>query len=474
VKSTNSLLSTRATITKLHLLPSLNDQKSLRGLKIILRATDQLMKNPDAVLAFRRAAARWERVITTPITTVIDVDYGIQGFGVFFPPEVLGSSWPTGYYAQLDDLGYALVPDIVQHLKDVKPSDPQLNALYDAIPFPTHSTLQTDFGIAVGTLTNLQALGFIEAEVSANPNVNPFGSVPAIAFNSLFPFDLDPSDGIASTQYDFDAVCTHEIGHALGFFMATTFVTHLFMEEFYSPWDLFRVRPDAVEPGSLVGFSTAPRVTTAGPVNSVTWATEGGKTYLYSTHVFFDGLAEVELSTAMGARLNGDVQQSSHWRDDDLRPPSLGANRWIGIMDPTLAAGTRLQINNQDLRMLEVNGIDYDFKYASMRIVNALDTLDLDNRTDTLKFGNVEMNTQKQIQLQFTNLSLDNPLVYEFEFILNDVQPTDASITFSGNAGTIAAGQVWRSNFNRCKRNQTGFVFGNYKNPYERCEQISC
>ncbi|OIO20277.1 MAG: hypothetical protein AUJ54_05775, partial [Ignavibacteria bacterium CG1_02_37_35] len=401
------------------------------------------MKNPDAVLAFRRAAARWERVITTPITTVIDVDYGIQGFGVFFPPEVLGSSWPTGYYAQLDDLGYALVPDIVQHLKDVKPSDPQLNALYDAIPFPTHSTLQTDFGIAVGTLTNLQALGFIEAEVSANPNVNPFGSVPAIAFNSLFPFDLDPSDGIASTQYDFDAVCTHEIGHALGFFMATTFVTHLFMEEFYSPWDLFRVRPDAVEPGSLTGFATATRVNTAGPANTAVWTTENGIPYYYSTHVFFDGISEVELSTANGERTDGDGQQACHWRDDQLRPPSLGATRWIGIMDPTLSPGTRLQIKDQDLRMLEVigYGVNYNFKYANMHILYGQDSLDLSNRTDTLKFINVDLNTQKLIPLQITNLSLDNPLLYEFEFILNDIQPSTAKITFDGKAGSIPAGQ---------------------------------
>ena len=419
----------------------MNEAASLRGVKIILRATDQLMQYPDAILAFRRAAARWERVLTTPMTTVLDVDYGSTRFGVAFSAGVLGSTSTTAYYAFKSPNVNALVPDFIQKFKDLKPGNTQLVDLYNAVPNPTPSTAPANLSRKSGTLINLQALGFVDANISADP---------------------------------FDAVCTHDIGHTLGFVTADGFSNHTGLEDLYYPWDLFRVRPDAVEPGSLVGFSTAPRVTTAGPVNSVTWATEGGKTYLYSTHVFFDGLAEVELSTAMGARLNGDGQQSSHWRDDDLRPPSLGANRWIGIMDPTLAAGTRLQINNQDLRMLEVNGIDYDFKYASMRIVNALDTLDLDNRTDTLKFGNVEMNTQKQIQLQFTNLSLDNPLVYEFEFILNDVQPTDASITFSGNAGTIAAGQVWRSNFNRCKRNQTGFVFGNYKNPYERCEQISC
>jgi len=405
-------------VGNLHILPSLNDQSSLRGLKIILRATDQLMQNPDAILAFRRAAARWERVITTPITTVLDVDYGTTRFGVAFGAGVLGSTSTTAYYA-MKGADTAHVPDFVQRLKNLKPSDTQLNDLYNAIPIPTPSTVPANLSRGIGTLINLQALGFIDAVISADPNVNPFGSVPAIGFNSGFPFDLDPSDGITASKYDFDAVCTHEIGHALGFVTAAGFSSHAGIEDLYYPWDLFRVRPDAVVPGSLTGFSTAPRVTTAGPANTAVWSTEGGTTYYYSTHAFFDGISEVELSTATGGGLSGDGQQSSHWRDDALRPPSLGTNRWIGIMDPTLASGTRLQINNQDLRLLEVIGysIDYNFKYASMRILNGTDTLDLDNRTDTLKFGNVDLNSQKQLQLQFTNLSLDNSLIYEFEII---------------------------------------------------------
>ncbi|MCK9210401.1 MAG: T9SS type A sorting domain-containing protein [Ignavibacteriaceae bacterium] len=462
VKSDDASLNNSVAVSNLHILPSLNDQKSLRGLKIILRATDQLMQYPDAILAFRRAAARWERVITTPITTVLDVDYGPTRFGVAFSAGVLGSTSTTAYYAFKAPNTYALVPDIVQRLKDLKPGNVQLSDLYNAIPIPTPSTVPANLEKSIGTLINLQGLGFVDANISADPNVNPFGSVPAIGFNSGFPFDLDPSNGITASQYDFDAVCTHEIGHALGFVTAAGFADHTGIEDLYYPWDLFRVRPEAVEPGSLTGFSTAPRVTTAGPPNSVVWATEGGTTYFYSTHVFFDGLAKVELSTATGTRLNGDGQQSSHWRDDALRPPSLVANRWIGIMDPTLASGTRLQINNQDLRLLEVigYGIDYNFKYASMRILNGQDTLDLDNRTDTLKFGNVDLNSQKQIQLQFTNLSLDNPLLYEFEFILNDIQPADASVTFTADTGSVAVGQSSAVNITISNANKPGSFFG--------------
>jgi len=445
INSSNELLNNTVASKKSHLLPSLNDQYSLRGLKIILRATDQLMKYPDAVLAFRRAAARWERVITTPITTVIDVDYGIQGFGISFNTGVLGSTWTTIYSAQKDSINYAEVSDVIQRLKYLKPVDSQLNSLYDAIPIPTHSTLNVDFKNGIGTLINLQALGFIESEISADQNINPLGRVPAIAFNSQFAFDLDPSDGIALNQFDFDAICTHEIGHALGFVSVSTFIDHFLTEDLFTPWDLFRVRPEAVEPGYLEGFSTAQRVNTAGPANREVWTTENGITYFYSTHVFFDGFSEMELSTANGERVGGDGQQSSHWRNDDLRPPSLGTNRWIGIMDPTLYPGVRLQLNNRDLRMLEVigYGIDYNFKYANMHILYGQDTLDLSNGTDTLKLINVALNSEIQIPLQITNLSLDNPLLYEFEFILNDSQPFSWHnlATFNGKSGSIPVGQ---------------------------------
>mgnify|MGYP004054306161 CR=1 FL=1 len=72
-------------------LPSLNAEGT-SGFRIVLRATDQLLDRPEALLAFRRSAARWERVLQNDITAVIDVDYGPERFGTPYDANVLGST----------------------------------------------------------------------------------------------------------------------------------------------------------------------------------------------------------------------------------------------------------------------------------------------------------------------------------------------------------------------------------------------
>lgn len=46
------------------------------GLRIVLHGTSQLEQNQTAKNAFIVAANRWEAIISTPITVVIDVDFG--------------------------------------------------------------------------------------------------------------------------------------------------------------------------------------------------------------------------------------------------------------------------------------------------------------------------------------------------------------------------------------------------------------
>jgi hypothetical protein len=59
--------------------------RAQQGLKIILRGTQQLESFQTAKQVFLRAAAKWESIIQSPITVVIDVDFGPTIFGTPFP-----------------------------------------------------------------------------------------------------------------------------------------------------------------------------------------------------------------------------------------------------------------------------------------------------------------------------------------------------------------------------------------------------
>src|SRR5262249_21419015 len=113
------------------------------GLKIILRGTPQLENFPQAKNAFLRAAQTWEAVIRSPITMIIDVDYGPTRFGVPYPdPNILGSTSP-----QLIG-GTSLYPAVRSNLVS-RPSSPSDSQLYNALPV---GTVQTDIGSTAAVL----------------------------------------------------------------------------------------------------------------------------------------------------------------------------------------------------------------------------------------------------------------------------------------------------------------------------------
>ncbi|MEL7363485.1 MAG: NF038122 family metalloprotease, partial [Bacteroidota bacterium] len=304
--SLEQLQRTPANNLNLTLVSSTNTSANLGGLRILLRATDQLLARPDALLAFRRAAALWERRITSPITVVIDVDYGPERFG--------SGTYPAGVIASATSaLGTVILPGggtlgtqgLRQALLDGSTDDPQLQQLYTSIPDPVPATTGTPLGSALLPLPNRQALGFAPAATDPDPTVSPFGQVANIGFNSAFSYDFDPANGIGGGLTDFEAVVAHEIGHSLGFNSAIGFGGP--PNNFFTAWDLFRVRPDAVEPGDYASFTVAERVLTPGPPPSEVLVVEGGTTYFAPEQVFFDGLAERATSTATGGREGGDA-----------------------------------------------------------------------------------------------------------------------------------------------------------------------
>jgi len=260
------------------------------GLDIVLRGTAQLDNFPEAKAAFLRAAARWESLISTPITVVIDVDYGTTRFGTPYPsPNILGSA-----------SSQTLTGDIYTSVRSAlgaRAANSTEAALYAALPA---LSLPTDLGAttrAAVTTANLRALGLIAATADPATETN-FGAPPSIGFNSGFQFDFNPDDGITAGKTDFDAVAVHEMGHVLGF-ISSVGARELSATAQIEPTtlDLFRFRPGT----TISTFGSAQRILSSG-----------------GEHRFFANRPELGLSTGRNDGTGGDNRQASHWKDDSL------------------------------------------------------------------------------------------------------------------------------------------------------------
>jgi hypothetical protein len=291
------------------------------NLTINLRATTQLNNNTAARDAFVRAAQNWETVILSPITIYIDVDFGTTNFGQPWPSQVLGSTGTPSASYPYQSVRTNLIAEANGEGNTTK------QAIFNSLPA---TSVPTDLGNASTTDvidTNARAIGLLPA------NAQSTDLAAQIAFNSNFAYDFNPSDGITTGQTDFEAVATHEIGHALGFDSDAGQGSSL-----PAVWDLYRFRT-----GTTSGtFSTAQRVMTIG----------GSPDPLQFD--FIPGNSELGLSTggpAPGPN-DGDGWQSSHWKHIS------NCGTAIGIMDPAIPSGCHRTITPSDLLALTSFGFN--------------------------------------------------------------------------------------------------------------------
>jgi hypothetical protein len=296
------------------------------GLRIVLHATSQLQNNPAARDAFIVAANRWEALVSTPITVVLDVDFGSTFFGQpWGNPNILGATGTANVNMPLTEVRTRLINNV--------PGPEELD-LYNALPT---NSLPVELNGSTTSASNIRTTLAVGRAIGFVPNIDNPDAIPSgqgdaiIGFNSAHAFDFDPDNGISAGTLDFDAVVVHEIGHALGF----TSRSGDGVSSPLSMWDIFRFRPGVA---SLATVGTAPRV-----------MSEGGAQIFFNNRANSFGTAELQLSTGGSDGVGGDNAQSSHWKDDRL-------TAFIGIMDPTLPSGRRQTITANDLSALDTFG----------------------------------------------------------------------------------------------------------------------
>jgi uncharacterized protein (TIGR03437 family) len=301
--------------------PNSAPEQARKGLKIVLRGTPQLEQYPEAKAAFLRAAAVWESLIQNPITVVVDVDFGPTLFGEPFPDNLLSV---THFQRDFDSEIYPTIRSALIR----SAGSPREAALYNTLPT---AQLPTDVGATTGLIYHsavMRALGLFPPVADPAGEQESLGRPPSVAFDSTEDFDFDPSDGINPQQYDFTALATHEIGHALGFFSGVG------LQELYPTappqmpevLDMFRFRPEVTSET----FAATPRILSSG-----------------GDHVFFGGGVELPLSTGRSNYTGGDGQQAGHWKDEDL------IGRYIGIMHPVFSPGGHYEMTANDLEAFE-------------------------------------------------------------------------------------------------------------------------
>jgi hypothetical protein len=284
------------------------------GLDIELVPDAGLAANPDALDAFRRAAAQWAAVISTPVTVTIGA--GLADLG---DPNLIGQTRPTsltGSYTRVRDAIVAVHQD-----------EPVVTAMPSAAQFT--ASIRTGFsldGNLSATKATLKALGFTDLDAM-------FGSSDAtITFNSRFSFDFDNRDGVSADTIDFETVAAHEIGHVLGFSSSVDVI------------DTLSPRPVRLEPLDLLRFADAPGADPSTPAEFTTFP----RSLVPGVEAVLDDTsAAYRMSTGT---LNGDGRQASHWKDDRL------TGTLIGIMDPTLPSATIETVSAADERALELIG----------------------------------------------------------------------------------------------------------------------
>jgi hypothetical protein len=316
------------------------------GMTFVLNNLGGVEVGTNAYKGFTAAAQLFSNFFKDDITIRLDVQFSQ------LPPNVLGSTGSTTNQGPYTLIKQLLAADAKTKYDATAVANLTNNA---ALTFVTNEPpisgpidSRTRFLDADNSFDNLN-VQINTAQVKAlglnpvyNAATNPLGRDGSVSFSTEFNWDFDRSDGITAGAIDFVGVAAHEIGHALG----------------------FRSGVDLADINAAPGDTTPAR-----GLGAIAWGTVHDL-FRYGS---FDGQTVLDWSvnspachsidagaTCTGAlstgRLNGDLRQASHWKDDSL------TNVLIGLMDPTASGpgGTRpfQAITQADLIAFDVMGYD--------------------------------------------------------------------------------------------------------------------
>ncbi len=288
--------------------------------------TFNLIPEPDtpqyAIDGFRTAANLWSEVIADDVTLNIRIGYLQLGSGIIgsTSSEFIERPYPELRQAlarlrsSADDyFSYAGLQtgDIYSRLINHTSNNP--NGVNSATPY-------VDTMNRVGLTTgNARALGFLANDGSEDAT---------ILFSSSFSFDFS-HDSIEPGQIDFVGAAAHEIGHVLGFVSGVDDID-----------DYAGTSPGGDFSSNLVDLYRYSTLSLAEGAGFTDYTADTREKY-FSVD---GGTTEIALF-ATGVTY-GDGRQASHWKD----------NLGLGLMDPTIMYGERVDIALNDLRLVDVLG----------------------------------------------------------------------------------------------------------------------
>jgi hypothetical protein len=267
-----------------------------------------------AISALANVATYLEGMFSDPITVTINVSFQDMGSGGIIggtsSSSVANVSYSTSRAALVNGMDS---DDVIQNW------------------LPTGNTIPVRYNGATDTISNETGVDWTRANYRAA--VGSIGGTDAsMTFNTQFPFDYDPSNGLGGSM-SFVDVCIHETGHALGFVSGADG----FGSFSFTALDLFRFQRTNgccnYNPGTYADFQTTPRLVS------------------YNSP---DDDANSDLISVEYRMSDGTPYQASHFREQ--------SSPWIGLMDPAFAYGETHYPNffsAADKNMFDAMGYDY-------------------------------------------------------------------------------------------------------------------